>query len=174
MAFKQNPGRGNMLKTGRSIPPTLMTKSPMHQEDDSFELTERYNQGVDQMGEVRTSSKKTKEIGDKQGIEINPQTGASRAKGYEKQLKRSGNQLRIVDGSGKVLEEVTYNNASSDGGKAARELTKKFNRNRNSTNSKRVNNQTHYNITSGAKSPNDATEREKEILINAKKAIRPN
>jgi len=31
MAYKQTPGRSNMPKTGRGIPPTLMYRSPMHQ-----------------------------------------------------------------------------------------------------------------------------------------------
>ena len=34
MAYKQTPGRGNMPKTGRGIPFTLMGKSPMRQEID--------------------------------------------------------------------------------------------------------------------------------------------
>jgi hypothetical protein len=41
MAYKQKPGRGSMPKTGRSVPPTLMSgcKSPMKQKDPKTGMT---------------------------------------------------------------------------------------------------------------------------------------
>ena len=37
--FKMKPGRGNMPKTGRGIPPTLMNCSPMKQMEETPDLT---------------------------------------------------------------------------------------------------------------------------------------
>jgi hypothetical protein len=37
--FKMKPGRGNMPKTGRDIPPTLMYASPMNQTDPKSGMT---------------------------------------------------------------------------------------------------------------------------------------
>jgi hypothetical protein len=41
MAYKQKPGRGSMPKTGRSVPPTLMSggKSPIKQKDPKTGMT---------------------------------------------------------------------------------------------------------------------------------------
>ena len=167
MAFKLNAGRGMMPKTGRGVPPTLMCGSPMKQE---IELTKKYDEGKDKMAKTRSNAKTAKALGDKQGISIDPTTGSTETKKYEKTVERSGTKLRAKDGSGKIIEEVDWEKNSPTGGAKAEALTKKYKNMKKDTDTRRAKNKTQYDITSGNKSPNDATKEEKEILVSTGKA----
>lgn len=167
--FKMKPGRSNMIKTGRSIPPTLMCNSPMKQTND-IELTKKFSTGVQDMKKARQEKNGAKRIGDVQGINVDPTSGKAESKSYEKKLERSGTKLRQLDGSGGIVKEVDWNSNSKTGGRDAEKLTRENNAKKSYTNDRRKDNKTQYNITSGSRSTNNANNREKSILVNTGKA----
>jgi hypothetical protein len=169
--FKMTPGRGNMPKTGNGIPPTLMSCSPMKQEkpkkpETNIELTDRYSAGKEKMAKAINTPGKIADIEATQGIKVDAPTGAATAKSYEKKYipgdMAKGIRAKIVSGAGELVKEAKL-------GEDAK-LKKEFERAKAFTSKAREANKTQYNITSGAKSTNKATEKEKQILINLGKA----
>jgi hypothetical protein len=169
--FKMKPGRGNMPKTGRGIPPTLMSYSPMKQGDPKkpetkIELTDKFNTGKVKMEEARKTPGKIADIEATQGIKVDPTSGGATAKSYEKKFipgdMSKGVRAKIVSGAGKLIKEAKI-------GEDAK-LKKEFERAKSFTSKARETNASQYNITGGAKSTNKATEREKQMLINTGKA----
>lgn len=188
MAFKLNAGRGMMPKTGRGIPPTLMCESPVKQSysvkaetttkkkptpkaPTEIELTKKFDDGKEKMKKAINSPGKVAETEATQGIVVDPTTGTAKAKDYEKKLTKQGDYLTMSDGSGKTIKSVTWSKMSPTGGREAEALTKEYNRQKTYTDTSRKKNETQYNITSGSKSTNDATEEEKQILVNTGKAV---
>lgn len=169
--FKMKPGRGNMPKTGRGIPPTLMSCSPMKQEnpkkpETNIELTDRYNTGKEKMAKARNTPGKISDIEATQGIKVDAPTGAATTKSYEKKYipgdMSKGVRAKIVSGAGELVKEAKI-------GEDAK-LKKEFERSKAYTSKARSTNANQYNITGGAKSTNKATEKEKQMLVNLGKA----
>lgn len=145
MAYKQSPGRQMMPKTGRGIPPVLMSGSPMRQEERP-DLT---------MKGVKTSQK-TKENLDKQayakeGLTADPASGLFTANKYEKVYDQGkhGQKDRILDGSGKVIAEA--DSPSGPDGKPNEKLFKEYNRQKKYTESSRAKLSNTLNVFSGNK-----------------------
>lgn len=177
MAFKQTPGRESFLKTGNGIPPTLMCGSPMKQEPvkgkkpaTEIELTDRFNTGKAKMAEARKSINKVADLKSTQGINVDAATGKATAAPYEKRYDqgKKGQADRIMSGSNVVKEAKSA--ASGKFGKKDESLYNEFKRDSTATMNSRNKNAMQYNITSGAKSTNKATEKEKQILVNLGKA----
>jgi hypothetical protein len=169
--FKMTPGRGNMPKTGNGIPPTLMNCSPMKQEPvTEIELTRKYDAGKEKMAAARKAVGKVADLKATQGINVDVATGAATAKSYEKKYipgdMAKGIRAKIVSGAGELVKEAKL-------GEDAK-LKKEFERAKAFTSKARETNKTQYNITSGAKSTNKATEKEKQILVNLGKAKKMN
>jgi hypothetical protein len=165
--FKMMPGRGNMPKTGNGIPPTLMNCSPMKQEPETeIELTRKFDTGKEKMAKARKAVGKVADLKATQGINVDIATGSATAKSYEKKYipgdMAKGVRAKIISGEGKLVKEAKL-------GEDAK-LKKEFERAKTFTAKTRGTNASQYNITSGAKSTNKATEREKQMLINIGKA----
>jgi hypothetical protein len=145
MAYKQTPGRQAMPKTGRGIPPTLMTCSPMKQEERP-DLT---------MKGARTSQKTKENIDNnayaKEGLTADPASGLFTANKYEKVYEQGkrGQRDRILDGSGKVIAEAAETNRGE--GKPNEKLFKEYNRQKKYTESSRAKLANTLNVFSGNK-----------------------
>ena len=182
--FKMKPGRGNMPKTGKGIPPVLMSGSPMYQEtpkkgnksvpNTEIELTMDYDRGKRLMAEARKAPGKIQDLRKTQGIEVDAATGAAKSAKYEKKYVQGGRgqKDRIIGGDGKVIAEAKATNFFK--GEKNKDLYKEFQRDSTNTMNSRNRNEMHYNITGGAKSTNKANEKEKELLIKLGKAKKTN
>lgn len=170
------PGRGNMAKTGAGLPPTLMCGSPMKQTDPNkkpsveIELTDKFNTGMSKMKTARNTPGKIADIEATQGIKVDQATGAATTKAFEKKYipgdMAKGVRAKIVSGTGQLIKEAKVGEDEK--------LKKEFERAKSYTTRAREKNASQYNITSGAKSTNKATEKEKQILINLGKAKKVN
>jgi hypothetical protein len=170
--FKMKPGRGDMPKTGRGLAPTLMCGSPMKQEDPSkkpgtnIELTAKFGTGKNKMANARQTPGKIANIEATQGIKVDPMSGSATVKSYEKKFipgdMAKGVRAKIVSGTGELIKEAKIGEDNR--------LKSEYEREKAYTASTRGTNASQYNITSGSKSTNKATEREKQMLINIGKA----
>jgi len=77
MAYKQTPGRGNGTKTGAGISPTLMSGSPMRQEDPKVKKALGLVKAGEEAAKKRASIKKLSERD--RGIEIGAATDSIEA-----------------------------------------------------------------------------------------------
>jgi hypothetical protein len=184
MAYKQSPGRQMMPKTGRGISPVLMSGTPMCQEipkkgkkqtpSAEIELTMDYDRGKKLMAEARKAPGKIQDLRKTQGIEVDAATGAAKSAKYEKKYVQGGRgqKDRIIGGDGKVVAEAKTTNFFK--GEKNKDLYKEFQRDSTNTMNSRNRNTMQYNITSGAKSTNNATEAEKQLLVRLGKAKKTN
>jgi hypothetical protein len=182
--FKMKPGRGNMPKTGNGIPPTLMACSPMKQEkpkkgkvaapSTEIELTMDYDRGKRLMAEARKAPGKIEDLRKVQGINVDAATGGATVAKYEKTYQQGskGQKDRIIGGDGKVMAEAKATNFVK--GEKNKDLYKQFQKDSINTMNSRNRYATQYNITSGAKSTNNATEKEKQLLVSLGKAKKTN
>jgi len=161
--FKMKPGRGNMPKTGRGIPPTLMNCSPMKQESD-IELTERFDAQKKKYAEARNAPGKIENLAETQGIKVDVATGGATAMPYGQKYipGAQGVRAKIVGENGKLVKEARVGRDNEL--KAEYDKMKKF------TESRRGSNAAKYNIGSGFTSTNEATKEQKEFLLNTGKA----
>lgn len=169
--FKMKPGRGNMPKTGRGLAPTLMCGSPMKQEDPkkhttNIELTDKYNTGKNKMANARQTPGKIADIEATQGIKVDPKSGGASVKSYEKKFipgdAAKGVKAKIISGAGELVKEGRLGEDTK--------LKAEYEKMKSSTLGARSSNASFYNIAGGAKSTNEATEKEKQMLINIGKA----
>jgi len=168
--FKMKPGRGNMPKTGRGIPPTLMNCSPMKQEE-SMELTGKHDDKKKKYEEARNAPGKIEDLASTQGIKVDVATGGSTAipYGYTYEQGKYGQRDRIINTTtGKISAEAkTPTNRFGDKNE---ELWKQFNNEKTRTEKQRASNSAKYNIGSGFTSTNEATKEQKEFLLNTGRA----
>ena len=164
--FKMTPGRGNMPKTGRGIPPTLMSCSPAKQEGE-IELTRKYDEGKKKMAEVRSGKENKSSIEGTQGINIETGSGAASAKGYEKKLVDMADRVRVVGGKGEVISEAMKNQP-----KMVEKLKKGYETAKSYTETARTSNASQYNATSGATKPENLSNKQKETLVKLGKAVK--
>lgn len=164
--FKMKPGRGNMPKTGRGIPPTLMSCSPMKQEGE-IELTRKYDEGKNKIAEARTNKETKSNIESKQGINVDTKTGGATAKGYEKKLVDMADRVRVVGGKGEVLSEAMKNQP-----KMVEKLKSGYEKAKAYTEGTRASNASQYNATSGATKPENLSDKQKETLVKLGKAVK--
>ena len=182
--FKMKPGRGDMPKTGNGISPALMSCSPMKQEDPKkskksvatteIELTMEYDKGKKAMAEARKAPGKINDLRSTQGITVDAATGAAAAAKYEKNYVPGGRgqKDRIIGGDGKVVAEAKTTNFFK--GEKNKDLYREFQKDSTNTMNSRNRNTMIYNITGGAKSTNNATEAEKQLLVRLGKARKTN
>lgn len=168
--FKMKPGRGNMPKTGKGISPTLMSYSPMKQNTTELELTAEYNRGKKKIADARNVPGHIGDLKSAQGINIDAASGFATAAEYGKKYIQGGRgqRDRIIGGDGQVVAEAKKTNFFK--GERNADLYKQHQQDSTSTMRSRNKNTMQYNITSGSKSPNDATETEKELLKKLGKA----
>ena len=163
--FKMTPGRGNMPKTGRGIPPTLMCGSPMKQ-DGEIELTAKYDAGKKKLAEARGKSDVKAEIEKTQGMSINAETGKASVKDYEKKMVDMPDRIRVVDSKGGVVSEAMKNQP-----KLVEKVKSEYNKLKTSTETSRTANASQYNATSGATKPENLSNKQKETLVKLGKPI---
>lgn len=154
MAYKQRQGRGNMPKTGRNISPALMSNSPMKQTE-GHELTEKgaksRKKALESIPEVNSNENNS------QGIVVDPQTGITYAKPFEKKYiggraessdksiptgKREN--AMIIDGSGRMVKS-----ADRAKGKSNEALYKEFQKDSTATMDARNRNARFFNLQTG-------------------------
>jgi hypothetical protein len=161
--FKMKPGRGNMPKTGRGIPPVLMSGSPMRQEE-SIELTGRHDDKKKKYAEARNAPGKIEDLAKTQGIKVDAATGGATAMPYGQKYipGAQGVRAKIVDGAGKLVKEAKVGRDN--------ELKAEYDKMKNYTEKKRESAASKYNIGSGFTSTNNATKEQKEFLLNTGRA----
>lgn len=144
--FKMKPGRGNMPKTGRGIPPTLMNCSPMKQMEETPDLTMKGSNLAKKMEENLSK----KDYASSQGLSKDPASGLLTANEYEKKYEvgGAGQRDRIISG-GKVIAEAKETNANK--GMRNEELYKQYEREKKNTESRRATNANTLNVFSGNK-----------------------
>ena len=180
MAYKQSPGRQMMPKTGRGIPPVLMSENTMKQE---FDLTLAYEKGKkklqDQIGRVETV-----EAFKKDGIIIDPKTNIAKAAPYPKKFlggdAESDNRnvptgtstnARIVGEGGQLIKEANKN--SLKGRILSNEkLYQEYQRDSANTMNTRNRNVNLYNLSGGGKAPEKWNAEDIETMRNLGKATR--
>jgi hypothetical protein len=162
--FKMKPGRGNMPKTGRGVPPTLMSCSPMKQEVSDIELTERFDAQKKKYAEARNAPGKIEDLAKTQGIKVDAATGGATSIAYgQKYIPGSmGVRSKIVSEAGELVKEAKV--GEDDKLKAEYEKMKTFTEKRRGSNAEK------YNIGSGFTSTNNASKKQKEFLLNTGKA----
>lgn len=175
--FKMTPGRGNMPKTGRGIAPTLMSKSPMYQEEN--ELTA---QGLKSQKKVKANiANESKKQGTStptlpgSGVKVNSATGEATAKVYEKKYVEggAGQAARIIGGDGKVVSSSTGSTPN-----AKEKLKAEFNKLKESTESSRKENASKIEVFGGAKRKLTAAEEKMQANLTntkspAKQMVKP-
>lgn len=161
--FKMKPGRGNMPKTGRGVPPTLMSCSPMKQESD-IELTERFDAQKKKYAEARNAPGKIEDLAKTQGIKVDAATGGATAMDYgQKYIPGSmGVRAKIVSETGELVKEAKVGRDN--------ELKAGYDKMKSFTEKRRKSNADKYNIGSGFTSTNNATNEQKDFLLNTGKA----
>jgi hypothetical protein len=169
MAFKQTQGRSPFLKTGRGISPTLMGGSAMYQKKD-IELTVEYDKGKEKMAAARSNPETKAGFEGQQGIKIDTPTGTATPNLPMHKVVRGGSFLKELDSAGKLVKQVPYYDTSSDGGKAAAELTKSVNNRNADVTSRQTRNADLYNATGGGTAPDKLSEKQKESLVKLGKA----
>jgi len=180
MAYKQSPGRQMMPKTGRGIPPVLMSGSPMKQE---FDLTLAYEKGKKKL-QSQIGQAGTAEAFKKDGIIIDPKTNVAKAAPYEKRFlggdAESDNKkvptgkstnARIVGGDGRLIKEANKNSLK---GKilSNEKLYQEYKRDSLNTMSSRNSSTRLYNLSGGGKAPEKWDAKDIETMRNLGKATR--
>lgn len=129
MAYKQKPGRGSMPKTGRSVPPVLMSgcKSPMKQQTPP-QYTKRHSRLVNEFNEnIKTPEGRAKiEKGNQMSIDSKSGTAISNVATHT--TKKVGNFMEEYDSKGGFVKRVQMNPLSPTGGKEAEDLVKNVER----------------------------------------------
>jgi len=169
MAYKQTPGRGNGMKTGGGIPPTLMSGSAMYQKKD-IELTVEYDKGKEKMAAARSNPETKAGFEKQQGIKIDAPTGKATANLPMHTVEKAGSFLREYDSKRNVVKEVPWNSMSEKGGKAAEELTRAVAIRNADVTSRQNRNADLYNATGGGTAPDKLSEKQKESLVKLGKA----
>jgi hypothetical protein len=144
--FKMKPGRGNMPKTGRGVPPTLMSCSPMKQMEETPDLTMK---GIDLAKKMQENLAKP-DYASSQGLSKDAASGILTANQYEKKYEvgGAGQRDRIISG-GKVIAEAKETNAVK--GMRNEDLYKQYEREKKNTESRRTKNANTLNVFSGNK-----------------------
>jgi hypothetical protein len=172
MAFKLPNGRAPFLQTGRGIPPTLMSGSPMYQEKQGtdIELTVEYEKGKKKMAENRQNPNMKKDYEKQTGISIDAPTGTATPNLPMHKLVKAGSFLKELDSAGKLVKEVAWNDMSSKGGKAAEELTRAVNNRNADVTRRQTRNADLYNAMGGGTAPENLSEEQKQSLVKLSKA----
>lgn len=154
MAYKQKPGRGSMPKTGRSIPPVLMSgcKSPMKQQD-SPEYTSKHSRLVNEFNEnIKTPEGRAKlEKGNQ--MSIDSKSGVAVPNIATHTTRRVGNFMEERDSKGGLVKSVQWNPTSPTGGTEAEKLAKDVERANKIKASQSERNVSFTNLTSSRKTP---------------------
>lgn len=154
MAYKQTPGRGNMLKTGRGLSPALMGKSPMKQE---VEYTQRHSRRVKEYdAKVSTAEGRESFSKGKQTV-IDAKTGKSQANPATHTVKIEGANAVEYDSKGGVVKTVPYNK-NQGGGAEYEKLMKSVNRSNKIKGSQAAKNAKFDNLTGGKEQPSSASD----------------
>lgn len=151
MAFKQTPGRGSMPKTGRGIPPTLMSCSPMKQLD--FEYTKKHTTAVDKFNKAIESDKGKENYEKGKQISIDPSSGVAKSTPSIHTTKKVGGFLEERDTKGGLVRSVQWNPTSPTGGIEAEKLVKDVERANKIKTSQASKNAGFANLGSGRTTP---------------------
>ena len=155
MAFKQNAGRGMMPKTGRGIPPTLMSDSPMKQE---VEYTRKHSEKVKEYDQ-KTSTKEGRESYTKgKQTAIDPKTGISAPKPAHHTTKQVGNFMEEYDSKGGFVRREQMNRNSPTGGDKVETMVKNVEKQNKIKSAQASKNANFDNLTGGKKNPTTAKE----------------
>jgi hypothetical protein len=146
MAYKQSPGRQMMPKTGRGIPPVLMSGSPMNQMEETPDLTMK---GRNLAGKMQENLGKA-DYASSQGLSKDPASGLLTGNEYEKkyEIGGAGQRDRIISG-GKVIAEAKETNREK--GMRNEKLYQQYEREKKNTESRRAKNANTLNVFSGNK-----------------------
>lgn len=109
--FKMKPGRGNMPKTGRGIPPTLMCGSPMKQEPE-VEYTKKQTTAVDKFNKAIKTNEGRSNIEKGNQIKIDPKSGMASANTATHTTKKVGEFMEEYDSKGGFVKRVQMNKPS--------------------------------------------------------------
>ena len=109
--FKMKPGRGNMQKTGRGIPPTLMCGSPMKQEPE-VEYTKKRTTAVDKFDKAIKTTEGRSNIEKGNQIKIDPKSGMASANTATHTTKKVGEFMEEYDSKGGFVKRVQMNKPS--------------------------------------------------------------
>jgi len=155
MAYKQNPGRSPLLKTGNGIPSALR-----QDHGGKIELTERYTKGLKTYKENREKNNTP------DGMKVDAASGFSTPNLPMHKVVKSGNYVREVDSKGNVVKEEKMDSRGN-------EKFYKSVENRNADVTKRQTaNSNLYNAFGGGTSPDKLSESQKKSLVSTSKAIR--
>lgn len=165
--FKMTPGRGNMPKTGRGISPTLMSKSPMHQE------VEKTGYGMmkekENKAKVNANPKAQAERDAKMGIKRNFATNELTPVVTDHKFDVAGSFAREIDTKGNVVKEVKLGLGGAQSPQAL-ELKKKVEQRNASTRSDRSNTAEVLNAFGGGTPTEKLSDKQKQTLINSTRA----
>jgi hypothetical protein len=144
--FKMTPGRSPFLKTGRGIPPVLMSGSPMNQMEETPDLTTK---GINLANKMKQNLDK-KDYASSQGLSQDPASGLLTGNEYEKkyEIGGAGQRDRIISG-GKVIAEAKETNREK--GMRNEKLYQQYEREKKNTESRRAKNANTLNVFSGNK-----------------------
>ena len=147
MAYKQSPGRQMMPKTGRGIPPVLMSGSPMNQMEETPDLTTK---GVNLANKMKQNLD-IKDYASSQGLSQDSASGLLTGNEYEKkyEIGGAGQRDRIIGGDGKVIAEAKETNREK--GMRNEKLYRQYEREKKNTESRREKNANILNVFSGNK-----------------------
>ena len=109
--FKMKPGRGNMPKTGRGVPPTLMSCSPMKQEPE-VEYTKKQTTAVDKFNKAIKTAEGKANIEKGNQIKIDPRSGMASANTATHTTKKVGEFMEEYDSKGGFVKRVQMNKPS--------------------------------------------------------------
>lgn len=159
MAYKQSPGRQMMPKTGRGIPPVLMSGSPINQTEETPDLTSK---GVNLSNKMKQNLE-IKDYASSQGLSKDPASGLLTANEYEKKyvVGGAGQKDRIISG-GKVIAEAKETNREK--GMRNEKLYQQYEREKKNTESRRAKKANTLNVFSGNKK--DLTESDVKMQQN--------
>jgi hypothetical protein len=129
MAYKQKPGRGSMPKTGRSIPPVLMSgcKSPMKQQD-SPEYTSKHSRLVNEFNENISTPEGRAKIEKGNQMSIDSKSGVAVPNIATHTTQKVGNFMEERDSKGGFVRRIQMNRLSPGGGEEAEALVRKVER----------------------------------------------
>jgi hypothetical protein len=176
MAFKLPNGRSPFLKTGRDIPPAMMSGSAMKQTASEkpktdIELTVEYDKGKKKMAENRQNPETKKGYELQTGIGIDAATGTATPNLPMHTVERAGSFLREYDSKRGVVREVPWNSMSETGGEAAEKLTRAVEIRNADVTSRQTRNASLYNAMGGGTAPENLDEGQKKSLVGLGKAV---
>lgn len=156
--FKMKPGRGNMLKTGRSIPPTLMCGSPMKQMSDDNDYTKKHQRKVNEYNAQASTEAGRKSLEKGNQTSIDPATGVATPKTATHTTKTEGNFEVEYDSAGKFVKRMQRSSMSPTGGAAVEKMKKEVERSNIIKANQSAKNTNFINLTGGKKAPRTAEE----------------